>query len=143
MLALGRCKICGCEGAAECFSKNDSNLCNKCAEAASEHYAKQNQFEPENTVDYSRFNKVLLTLYAIVCLVIQTRVAIRWGGHIIFGIFPAIISFGIPPLIALLVSSLINKSNKKHYFTPILFGMVLFCSILLWLFYSFMSSVHY
>jgi hypothetical protein len=139
-----RCKRCGVEGEADFFSER-SDLCNACANAnvSLRSQSRPSHDEPEYP---PLLSKILLAVYAFVCLFTQIMIAIRWSGHWAGGILRAIISFGFPPLTALIVSdTMARSSNKKrdYYFTPILFGLVLFCSLLLFAFYSIMSSVHY
>jgi hypothetical protein len=139
-----RCKRCGIEGGADFFSEH-SDLCNACANA---NVGLRNQSGPSHVEpEYPPFiSKILLTLYAFVCLFTQIKIAIRWSGHWFGGILCAIVSFGFPTIAALIVSDAIaKKSNKKreYYFMPILFGLIVLSSFLLLLYYSIMSSVHY
>jgi predicted neutral ceramidase superfamily lipid hydrolase len=139
-----RCKRCGAEGGADYFSEH-SDLCNACANA---NVSLRTQSEPKHIEpEYPPFlSKILLTVYAFVCLFTQIKVAIRWSGNWASGILCAVVSFGFPTITALIVSdALAKKSNNKrdHYFTPILFTLIVLSSILLLLFYSIMSSVSY
>src|SRR5512143_1448374 len=105
----------------------------------------QSQDELKNTKRYSLLNKLLLTIYAVICFFIQIKISIRWGGPpgIMFGILTGVISFGIPPIIATCASYKLDSAEKAMKFTAVLFGSVLFCSILQLWFYSTMMSVHY
>ncbi len=135
-----RCKRCGVEGGADFFSEH-SDLCNACANATPRYQPRPSRVEPEYPPWIS---KTLLVLYALFCLYIQIKIAIHFGGNWFSGILCAIVSFGLPTFIALIVSdALAQKSNKRrdYYFTPILSGLIVLSGFFLALYYSFMFAI--
>jgi hypothetical protein len=136
-----RCKKCGVEGTAEFFSE-DNNICNECANATLQNKPNQNSIEPKGTLTIWRSNKVLLTLYAIACLFVHMKVSAYWSGYAAGGILFAIVSFGFPVIITYIISDVISNKRPELYFNEFIIGIILLCSILLFIFYSTFMGVH-
>jgi hypothetical protein len=91
-------------------------------------------------------NKVLLSIYAILCL-IEFPVSIRWVGQTsaayLQGAVFALLAFGVPVLFALCFSSIWAKWRQKpfaEFFNSSLTVIIIFCGIFLGLSSCFMLT---
>jgi hypothetical protein len=59
-------------------------------------------------------NKILISVYALLCLV-QFPIAERWGGYYSPGAIFALVAFSVPILFTICFSSLLAKLIKKPF----------------------------